>query len=381
MTTSGAMRVSIRTAAILFAASILIATICWLLMWSVPYEQRVYFVLPTAGIELTWALFTILLVLVALHELSHLLFGKLAGLTFDFVQIGRLRWRRDRGRIRFSETDFPWFDGLASMRMPRGRRQRWRYFMFVVGGPVPGICLGFAFVMWIASAMSPAQADRGALVAAVLFSSLFALAPLVPYKYGNHYSDGHHLIAMMRNWSRYERHIAAHNLALDLQNDLEVDEGDLLVAESDPSDKHPYGIALYCRYYLALESGKIEEARRYLETLIAEVPPTFYIHHLGRAFAAFFFGYFDKNATRAQDFLSSVMPEQFPTSYAYTLAVAGTRFAQERWPEALAASLEILEPKPKRFIDSPSPAEAESLKAIRHRCTEVAATTQSSPTL
>ena len=365
MGTAKTARVSIRTLGILLAVSVVITPICQGLCLNLPFNQRIYFVVPAVAFPLVWGIFLFFFGVVVIHELGHIAFGKLSGLTFDSVQIGRLRWQRIKGKIKFSETDYPWFDGLTSMRMPKNRRQRWRYFIFVLGGAIPMICVGLWFVNWVAGAMTPAQADRGALIAAILFTAIFTLAPFVPYRQGANYSDGHHLISMLRDWPRYERHLAAHNLAIDLRDDLDLDEEELTLAASVPADKHSYGIALYCRYYQRLEERDNEGAKAQLETLLAGIPPTLGVYYVVRAHAAFFHGYFEKNATRAQDFLSSIMAEQFPTSYAYLLAVAGTRYAQGRWPEARSAATEILDACEGRFNDSPSLIEAEALRAIR----------------
>jgi hypothetical protein len=84
-----------------------------------------------------------------LHELGHVLAGKLVGFPWQSMTVGFLQIRPEKRRIRFSRSKMTSFSGFALCRIVGERRLRERVFVFTAGGPVATLLtIGLAFAMY-----------------------------------------------------------------------------------------------------------------------------------------------------------------------------------------------------------------------------------------
>ena len=65
-----------------------------------------------------WAIVGISLLVLAIHELGHVVFGVIGGLTFKFMTVGPLLFKR-KGKLRIRENKlWAYFGGVATLVPP-----------------------------------------------------------------------------------------------------------------------------------------------------------------------------------------------------------------------------------------------------------------------
>ncbi|MFY9235107.1 MAG: site-2 protease family protein [Fimbriimonadaceae bacterium] len=77
-----------------------------------------------------------LILLVALHELGHIVAGKLVGFRFHSIQVGPFRLSKTTTGFHFGLTSTLWAGGLASMLPQNPQDLVKRYRWFAAGGPI-----------------------------------------------------------------------------------------------------------------------------------------------------------------------------------------------------------------------------------------------------
>lgn len=161
-----------------------------LLAVGMSYEQTNTFTVFSVGIIVAiWFAITI-------HELGHVIFGKLAGFQFVFFTTGPLFVEKTIHGVKFKQNkNWTFFGGVAMMSPPELEKEalRKRFFLMVSGGPLISLLGTLLFyVLFNFSSTS----YMGALAIANL--AIF-LATCIPLKGAALKTDGYQMITLLKN--------------------------------------------------------------------------------------------------------------------------------------------------------------------------------------
>ncbi|PGD09052.1 hypothetical protein COM34_11015 [Bacillus wiedmannii] len=95
-----------------------------------------------------WALLGIFLAVVIIHELGHVIFGIIGGLTFKFMTVGPITVQKEKGKVRIRENKlWAYFGGVAMLIPPSivtpNLSKKWAWM--TLGGPITSLLFGITF--------------------------------------------------------------------------------------------------------------------------------------------------------------------------------------------------------------------------------------------
>lgn len=110
-----------------------------------------YRVIRTEKLEIMldiWALFGIFLLVLAIHELGHVVFGLIGGLHFKFMTVGPITFQKEKGKVRIRENKlWMYFGGVAMLVPPSietpNLSKKWAWM--TLGGPITSLLFGITF--------------------------------------------------------------------------------------------------------------------------------------------------------------------------------------------------------------------------------------------
>lgn len=220
--------------------------------------------LPVAKPVLFGLMFVTVFFVLLAHEVGHLAGAVSAGFRVQLLTVGiftlvregerlRLRWNWDLGRM----------GGLASALPVPGCDVRRGAIRMIVGGPLTSVVLGV--LGWVVFAFGSGVVGLlGALVGG--FSLMIGLATSIPGAMGGFVSDGGRFLMLRRGGMEAERWLGLATLVPTVR----PREWALGGAREEWVDGSVDGVimasALYC---WALDSGREEEAGRWLDRMIS----------------------------------------------------------------------------------------------------------------
>ncbi|TKI13309.1 hypothetical protein FC696_10790 [Bacillus wiedmannii] len=95
-----------------------------------------------------WALLGTFLAVVIIHELGHVVFGVIGGLTFKFMTVGPITVQKEKGKVRIRENKlWAYFGGVAMLIPPSivtpNLSKKWAWM--TLGGPITSLLFGITF--------------------------------------------------------------------------------------------------------------------------------------------------------------------------------------------------------------------------------------------
>ncbi|MGH0678009.1 M50 family metallopeptidase [Bacillus luti] len=110
-----------------------------------------YGVIRTEKLEVMldiWALVGIFLLVLAIHELGHVVFGLIGGLNFKFMTVGPITFQKEKGKVRIRENKlWMYFGGVAMLVPPSivtpNLSKKWAWM--TLGGPLTSFLFGMTF--------------------------------------------------------------------------------------------------------------------------------------------------------------------------------------------------------------------------------------------
>ncbi|TXR62836.1 hypothetical protein DM800_19395 [Bacillus sp. AY18-3] len=95
-----------------------------------------------------WALLGIFLAVVIIHELGHVVFGVIGGLTFKSMTVGPITVQKEKGKVRIRENKlWAYFGGVAMLIPPSivtpNLSKKWAWM--TLGGPITSLLFGITF--------------------------------------------------------------------------------------------------------------------------------------------------------------------------------------------------------------------------------------------
>jgi hypothetical protein len=279
---------------------------------------------------------------VALHELGHVLGGKLVEFRMLLYIVGPLRVdRTPQGLKAGFNRSILLAGGLAAM-VPIGLHDlRRRAIVMVAGGPLLSLMGGAQFLA-LYQATSPALFHADAPFIAQLTglsfltlggaSLLIGLLTLVPSRSGGFYSDGARMLRLMRTGDQTEREVALLALTGLSMGGSRPREWDLGLVEQGVGiqDGGPFEVlGRQYAYAHALDTGNVDAARVHLEEALDRV------HQLpagARASlfltAATFYALHDGDAARARSYLDRARRGIMPAPHQRHVAEAAICLAE-----------------------------------------------------
>lgn len=147
---------------------------------------------------------------IALHEMGHVIGGWNSGFQLAFFAVGPLKIYRDYNRLRVRYNSSPALWGGVAATAPRGSQLPSAPFMrqamlrVVAGGPL--LSLGGTLLLIPAALLLPAYPSLAVLIgAAGLMSFFIALATSIPVSTGGFLSDGARLLQLLRGGEDADR--------------------------------------------------------------------------------------------------------------------------------------------------------------------------------
>ena len=272
--------------------------------WSRPQLVGVALLLPVGG-----------LLAVLVHELGHVLLGRVNGFVFHWLSVGPFKWQMVKGRLRFGWNTVSAPTGGKAFCVPAGAHDlRRRYLAYTAGGPLASAL--FAVVAMGTGALLPAtlsgvgQVLGGALVLSGVLSAALGLITLLPSRTGSFYSDGSRLWNLWRNSSGGQMELAVLSVMAASMAGTRPRAWDrhlLDAAAALPQEGHFKLFVFHYLYLISLDHGQIAEADRYLSAYRER------LHLMPAAFhgsvwleSAFFAAAYQHDGPAAGDFLDRV---------------------------------------------------------------------------
>ncbi|PFI24579.1 hypothetical protein COI75_09625 [Bacillus cereus] len=165
-----------------------------------------YGVIRTGKLEIIldiWAVVGISLLVLAIHELGHVVFGLIGGLKFKFMTVGPITVQKEKGKVRIRENKlWAYFGGVAMLVPPSietpNLSKKWAWV--TLGGPITsllfGITSGYIYMV---------SYYQYLLYFSVLHFVIFAVT-MVPIK-GTFLSDGMQFFILIKDDEKAREHL------------------------------------------------------------------------------------------------------------------------------------------------------------------------------
>ncbi|MEG7845714.1 site-2 protease family protein [Bacillus mobilis] len=150
-----------------------------------------------------WALLGIFLLVVIIHELGHVVFGVIGGLTFKFMTVGPITVQKEKEKVRIRENKLWAYFGGVAMLIPPSRvtpnlSKKWAWM--TLGGPITSLLFGMTFgYIYMVSYY------QYLLYFSVFHFIIFAVT-IVPIK-GTLMSDGMQFLILIKGDEKAKQHL------------------------------------------------------------------------------------------------------------------------------------------------------------------------------
>ncbi|GAB6563699.1 M50 family metallopeptidase [Bacillus cereus] len=234
-----------------------------------------YGVIRTEKLEVMldiWALVGIFLLVLAIHELGHVVFGLIGGLNFKFMTVGPITFQKEKGKVRIRENKlWMYFGGVAMLVPPSietpNLSKKWAWL--TLGGPITsllfGVTSGYIYMV---------SYYQYLLYFAVLHFAIFA-ATIVPIK-GTFLSDGMQFLILIKGDEKAKQHLYNIQVSSELFSYKRPKDWDeRLVELSEEKSKEDKSIrdimsGLMLVFYARADQKGMERAISYIEPIIQQ---------------------------------------------------------------------------------------------------------------
>jgi len=273
----------------------------------------------------------IILGMLLVHELGHVLGGKLVGFRFLLLIVGPLKVTSGQNGLRFElNRNLAMAGGLAACMPDNTHNLNRRLMVMVAGGPLASLLLGLSGVVISQAVSNQSPWDFLSLLLG-LGSLAIALVTLIPVTTSGYMTDGSQIRSLLRNDATARQKA----LILTLQGESlsgvlprNWDRSLLTEALAGEGEPNSQAIAQMMAYYAALDRGEIDLAGSHLaNALLAEV-------RLAKGFveaiyleSAYFHGALRKDPITARQFLDKGR-HSLAEAHTQLRAEAGVLFAE-----------------------------------------------------
>ncbi len=234
-----------------------------------------YGVIRTEKLEVMldiWTLFGIFLLVLAIHELGHIVVGLIGGLNFKFMTVGPITFQKEKGKVRIRENKlWMYFGGIVMLVPPSietpNLSKKWAWM--TLGGPITSLLFGITFgYIYMVSYY------QYLLYFAVLHFTIFA-ATIVPIK-GTFLSDGMQFLILIKDDEKAKQHVYNIQVSSELFSYKRPKDWDeRLVELSEDKIKENKSIrdimsGLMLVFYARADQKGMERAISYIEPIIQQ---------------------------------------------------------------------------------------------------------------
>ncbi|PGM15873.1 hypothetical protein CN938_09620 [Bacillus thuringiensis] len=237
-----------------------------------------YGVIRTGKLEVIlnlWAIVGISLLVLAIHELGHVVFGVIGGLTFKFMTVGPITIQKEKGKLRIRENKlWAYFGGVATLVPPSietpNLSKKWAWL--TLGGPITsllfGITSGYIYMV---------SYYQYLLYFSFFHFAIFAVT-IVPIK-GMLMSDGMQFLILIKGDERARNHLYEIQISSELFSYKRPKDWDeRLVELSEEKIKENKGIReimsrLMLVFFARADQEGMERAIPYIERIV-QLPVT-----------------------------------------------------------------------------------------------------------
>ncbi len=229
-----------------------------------------------------------ILMVILIHELGHLVGGRIAGYSFFMLTVGPFKWVREQDKVRMRwNTSLNTFGGLALMVPTLSESESRRMGYFILGGPVASFGL-FLFAMLGVFLVHLTQFSSFFVIHAGFFlmivaamSLVIGISALIPFSSRGFASDGKQFLDLLRGGKYAERRLLMLALASQSFHGKRPREWDasLMVRLLDLAEYRKDQIAVGVHgmaFYHYLDLGEVDRAVAELDRaleLIDAYPP------------------------------------------------------------------------------------------------------------
>jgi hypothetical protein len=278
----------------------------------------------------------------AAHELGHVIGGRLAGFRFYLYAVGPLRIDGVNGKLQFKlNRSASLWGGIAAAgpdpnNVPDNEALRKKMLMLVCGGPIVSLLGGLAYFPALALWASNQYVAAGLVIFAI-GSLCIALVTMLPINNSGFVNDGARILQLARRSEAGRRWVSSAALGA-ISMSLRPRELPAELVEATTQNVEPTfdGImAMWTRYGYHLDREEFELARLWLDRAIANVDAwpaaARPIIHTG---AADFFARIEIDLERARVHLKEASKPGFVSKESVAVAASAVLVAEGNYPAA-----------------------------------------------
>lgn len=234
-----------------------------------------------------------------IHELGHLIFGKLLGYRFLMFRAGPLSIQRENEKLKVTFIKNVGYGGLCAM-LPGEHSSLKDFALYSTGGVFFNILTGMGFILASLRILQPVFTAVPLFLTGVV-SILLALINAWPFFSMNQPTDGMMFFSILRKNPLAERFYESAMLSKKLALGVRPRDLDLQPVELPLEDFHELTTVFYL-YFMEMDKGELEKAGTYLKVVeenLTKVPP----YSLPAYYYELIFYYLlTGNRNRAQDY-------------------------------------------------------------------------------
>ena len=215
---------------------------------------------------------------VFLHELGHLIAGKLSGYKFVSFSVGRFTIIRENGKLVRKRLGFPSLAGQCLMSPPDVADEQFKFpfTLYNLGGGLANITFS---LLLLPIRLATSGIVSSVVLAIILMGILFALLSLIPLKLGGIPNDGFNVRLcksslenrrafwiQLRYAALLAQGIRVRDMPREWFNDERIPESEIIGV-----------LAMMWCYYL-IDTGELEQARDYVKTILESPGKTLELH-------------------------------------------------------------------------------------------------------
>ena len=220
-------------------------------------DQSVAMISFGFGLAYLFGFIVVVFLLIAVHELGHLLAARVSDMNVSGFCVGPLRWIKEKGEWRFSLFNDARVAGFVLALPKSSEFDRKQYMIFISGGPIASL---IAALLILSAYLSLTTFQL--LVLPHLFIATFFALNLVPFRIGGVATDGHWLFSLLFTPKEAEKRLVTQRLFALAQNGVPTKEWPVEVVSTLRGIKGKTVEALQARlfemtYGLAVEDSEM----------------------------------------------------------------------------------------------------------------------------
>ena len=204
---------------------------------------------------------------VNIHEIGHVVFGKIVGYKLISYSIGPLTWLNENGSMRFCFRKNKGFGGLCSMMPPNKNLTNYQYGMYYAGGVFFNTLSASTLAVIYAAFAKMPEMMNSFFLDSVFCWVLLAGFNLLPLIIGNNPTDGKLIWSMLIKSPFTEKLICLNRISVQRSSGTRPRDIPINVSPNTEKPDSFDMILLLYQYFKALDEGNKEKFINYSELI------------------------------------------------------------------------------------------------------------------